>query len=319
MVRAMSKVVVPWLGAAVAATCFAAHFVWPPAAALAVVGVIFANMHLLFVGVNVPATRAALYVAALFYAAGVARASGAPLLGVSILVATLTLAPTERLVRAFGYKSSVVMPVALAGATGILALALPIGGWVWAVVPALAWCAFVSFGMSMANRDLRKQARKGWSVKVGQEVPDFTLRDRKGEPEFQLAKQRGKYVLITLIRGDWCPLCQVKMRIYQKDAATLAKQNVVLAVISPSTGEEAIHFAKTAGLDIQLLADPENKVATLFDAVYPKGNNGQDGPIPCSFLVGPDGRLVHASRPDDVESFLDPKQIYRFLGAPVPA
>jgi peroxiredoxin len=211
------------------------------------------------------------------------------------------------------------MPVALAGATGILALALPIGGWVWAVVPALAWCAFVSFGMSMANRDLRKQARKGWSVKVGQEVPDFTLRDRKGEPEFQLAKQRGKYVLITLIRGDWCPLCQVKMRIYQKDAATLAKQNVVLAVISPSTGEEAIHFAKTAGLDIQLLADPENKVATLFDAVYPKGNNGQDGPIPCSFLVGPDGRLVHASRPDDVESFLDPKQIYRFLGAPVPA
>jgi peroxiredoxin len=319
MVRAMSKVAVPWLGAAVAAACFAAHFGWPPAAGLAVLGVIFADMHLLFMGVNVPATRAALYVAAFFYAAGVAHASGAPLLGVSVLLATLPLAPTEGLVRKFGYKSGMAMPLALVAATASLAAALPVGGWVWAVVPALVWCAFMSFGISMGNRDLRKQARPAWTVKVGQEVPDFSLRDRKGEPEFQLSQQRGKYVLITLLRGDWCPLCQVKMRIYQKDAATLAKQNVVLAVISPSAGEEAIGFAKAAGLDIQLLADPENKVAKLFDAVYPKGNKGQDGPIPCSFLVGPDGKLVHASRPDDVESFLDPKQIYRFLGTPVPA
>jgi peroxiredoxin len=108
------------------------------------------------------------------------------------------------------------------------------------------------------------------------------------------------------------------MRVYQKEAGNLAKHNVTLAVVSPSAGPESVSFAKDAGLDLLLLADPENKVAALFDAVQAKAHAGNDIPLPCSFLIGPDGKLAHSSRPDDIASFLDPGAVLRLIEKEAP-
>jgi peroxiredoxin len=311
------RVVMPWIGFAIAALAFALHFVWPPAAGIAVLGPLVASVGVMML--NRVRSRIILYVATLLYAAALGHASGSPLLGAAGAAAFLFAMPTETLTRSFGYRAGWVCTVGFVLAVGLAAAAWPVGSWIWGLAPGLAFAGLGAFMNTSGLLDMRKQHRAAWGVKMGQPVPDFTLKDRSGSTTFRLADHRGKYVLISLLRGDWCPLCQVKMRIYQREAQNLAKLNITLAVISPTTGADSVAFAKDAGLDLMLLADPENVVAKLFDAVYPKSAKGQDGPIPSSFLLDREGRLMHCSRPDDFESFLDPAQLGRLLEKGAPA
>ncbi len=300
-----------WIGTAIAGACFVLHFFWPPAAGFGVIGVLVASLGIF--ALNVPSTQAAQSIAALLYAAGLVRASGSMLLGLAVLVAAIPTMPNDVVVRRLGYKSSWVLLLVLPVALLLAALAWRAGFWLLSAAPLFVFLALGAASMSQGLAAFKRLARPAWRVKIGEIVPDFTLKDRRGESEFRLSDHRGKHVLIAFLVGDWCPVCHVKMRIYQREAANLAKHHVTLAVVSPSAGAEAVSFANEVGLDLMVLADPENTVAALFDAVNPKAGNGRDIPLPASFLVDPDGKLAHASRPDDLASFLDPAAVLRFI------
>ena len=115
------------------------------------------------------------------------------------------------------------------------------------------------------------------------------------------------------VRGDWCPVCRVKMKIYQHDAPELKDQGVMLVAVSPSEGPEAEGLARALGIDYTLLVDPGNELAARFGAVQQKAFGGKDAPMPVSFLIDPDGKLQHGSRPNDIATFLDPLSLAPIL------
>jgi peroxiredoxin len=300
-----------WIGPALGLLGVGAFFAWP-VAGVAVTFLGAAAAMGAAMTFNVDASRLAFAVAVLLHAGVVYAGSGSALLAGAVLVALAPLPPNEAVIRRLGYKAGWLVPLfPIAGAV-LVALAQPPGRWWWAAVPALAGSAVFALGAAAGTAGLRKQRRREWSVQVGQPVPDFTLKSREGET-FRLADQRGRHVLLCFLQGDWCPICHVQMRIYQKEAPILARHNVKLVAISPTAGEGARLFARDMGVDYLLLEDPENEVARLLGAVLPNAHQGKAGPLPVSFLVGPEGHLVYASRPDDVESFLDPRKVLAFL------
>ena len=302
-----------WVGTIIAAGCAAASFVWPIAAAFGSVGVLVAHV-VLMMAVNRSSTRLAHLLALGLFVGATVRVTGSWYLGAAALVCELPSVPTEATVRRLGYKMMWLMPGALLGALPLVALAWAEARyWVFSVTPLLLFQVMGTMMTVKGMGELAKFNRPSWKIKIGAPVPDFTLKDR-GEAEFRLSEQKGKHVLIAFMRGDWCPVCHVKMRLLQREAPSLAKANVKLAIVSPDGGADSVAFARDAGLDLTILSDPENTVAKIFDAVQPNvPKEGKDAPLPCSSLVDPDGKLAHASRPDDIASFLDPAAVIRLL------
>jgi peroxiredoxin len=302
-----------WVGPALGLLGVAAFSSWPVVAvAVTFLGALAALA--LTMSFNVSVARWAYSFAVLLHVGVVFAGSGSALLAAAVLVALMPLVPNEPLVRRLGYKAAWVLLLFPSAGLILFALAQPPGRWRWAAVPGLAGsAAFALFAVS-GSAALRRQRRRDWAFEIGQPVQDFALKSRQGEA-FQLAAERGRHVLVCFLQGDWCPICHVQMRIYQKEAPVLARHNVKLVAISPSAGEGARVFARDmgVGVDYLLLEDPENQVARQFGAAGAKAQSGKGSPLPVSFLIGPDGRLLHASRPGDVESFLDPRKVLEFL------
>ena len=62
----------------------------------------------------------------------------------------------------------------------------------------------------------------------------------------------------------------------------------------------------------------ESATAKEFGAFDPTAFGGKGSPLPVGFLIDPAGVLRHASRPDDVASFLDPRDVLRVLATEAP-
>jgi peroxiredoxin len=306
------KALQPVLPIVVAAAGWAAFpFFAPAAVALTFVGFFLAMGGIL--KLNVPVRRLVYLGAVAAHAGAVYATSRSPWLGAAALLAPLSLVPTEQFARRLGYNGALLTPLGPVLGIACLAAGWPEGRWTWEVVPVLLTCVFFAFIWVGGAVKLRRAVPASWNVRIGAPAPSVRLPARDGQSEFDLGTERGRFVLLCFLRGDWCPVCHVQMRIYRKEAPLLAEHKVKLVAISPSQGPEAEELARQVGVDYLLLVDRDCKAAQQFGAIEPKAHAGQDVPLPASFLVDPDGVVRWASRPQDVTAGQDPMASVRAL------
>ena len=296
------------IGVALCAAGFGLLWVWPPiAVALAMLGAVATFM----AGgtANVGTTRLAGQVGALLYALTVYRASGSVLLGAAGGVPLLAFGAVEPLVPRIGYKAGRLFPLFVVAGLALLAAAWPFGWWGLAVVPPLFLVGFMSLGVARGLGDMKRHTPARWPAAIGDTAPSVRATTRDGGA-FDLAEERGRWVMLCFLRGDWCAVCQIMMRTYKKHAAVLAQHNVKLVAVSPSGGPEAQEFAHDLGLDYAILADTDLAVARAFGALHPKSApGGGDTALPVSFLVDPQGVIRAATRSEDPASYQSPLSV----------
>jgi peroxiredoxin len=288
--------------------------VWLPAA----IGVTFAAV-IVALGMvgkfNVLLTRLVLVGVGLVHAAVIYQATRSPLLAAGAALFCGSLPPYQWAVRRFGYDTMRLPLVGTVAALALFAVSGPFDLWTLSVAPITGLAIFFSIQLQRGLAKMKQENRPSWKLKLGDRVPDFELSPRGGGEPFRLSAERGRHVFIVLVKSDWCPLCQVQLRIYEKEAPRLSQHNVKLVVISPSGGVEAVRFADDLGLDYLILEDPESRVAGgLFGATASASSEGKESPLPASFLIDPEGRLRYHSRSEDVTSFLDPARVIGVLG-----
>lgn len=264
---------------------------------------------------NTGAMRALLAVTSLLHGSAVYFASESLVAAAAATTATLSLAPPEGGIRRKGFASGFVTTVPLGVSLALLALAVLQRANVMPALPAILLGDLSVVAVLVFLVDLRRLNRPSTKVAVGEPVPDFSARARDGST-FRLSNERGRSVLLCFLRGDWCPVCQVMMRIYKKESTRLAEHGVKLVIISSSAGPEAMEFARVFGLDYTILEDPECAVAALFDVVHPGGFHGADIPLPTSFLIDREGKLLFATGADAVGEFLDPARAIDMISKP---
>jgi len=264
---------------------------------------------------NDPITRTLFHVGSAMYATSVYLGSREWLLVAATLAFPLLAAPTELAIRRLGFKFALLSPIALTISVVLLLAAWPPTWWWLAVVPILLMVGMFSReAMGLLTR-LKHASHTSWKVQEGEAVPDFELPVRNEARPFRLSEQRGQHLLIQFVRGDWCPVCHVMMRLLKKDAARLEGRNVRVVAISPTEGDDADEFVKGLDLPYAVLCDPEHTIAKMFGAFDPAAFDGKGAPVAATFVVDGEGRLTFASRPDDLATFLDPQQVVRMLGA----
>lgn len=108
-------------------------------------------------------------------------------------------------------------------------------------------------------------------ISVGEQAPDFTLRNQDGE-KVSLSDYRGRKVLLIFYPGDFSPVCGDQLSIYQEVKPEIAEKGVELVGISVDSFFAHKAFQEKLGIDTPLLSDfePKGEVARAYGSYFEK-------------------------------------------------
>jgi len=131
------------------------------------------------------------------------------------------------------------------------------------IMEGLVWSP-VSWAES-PQRTKRPSVERG-IVQVGDEAPNFTLRDLSGNA-MSLSQLRGKVVLLNFW-ATWCGPCRVEMPAMEQLYRTLPRREFeILAVSTDPQGAVVTYpFQREMGFTFPILHDSEYRVGLMYGA-----------------------------------------------------
>lgn len=165
---------------------------------------------------------------------------------------------------------------------------------------------------------------------VGATMPEFSLLDHNRNPVSSSDLLARGPLFICFIRGRWCPFCVGQMEAMNFILPQIRDAGAELVAISPQTVQQSFFMADQHKLKFPLLSDPHNEVARKFGLAYhvpddqqalyrrtfvnlsfANGDDSWELPIPATFIVGKDGKVVYASASADYTERPEPLTLLR--------
>lgn len=178
----------------------------------------------------------------------------------------------------------------------------------------VVFMASVTVLVAQAGKDgqvsVAESADKTCPIKVGQSVPNVSLKTVDGKDKRLLDITGQKPSLLIFYRGSWCPYCNVHLGELKTVEDSLRKLGVQIIGISPDLPENLKSSVAKHQLNYLLLSDSRAEAALAFglgfrmdDELYntyltydidvekASGEKHHILPIPAAVLVGSDGKV----------------------------
>ena len=132
------------------------------------------------------------------------------------------------------------------------------------------------------------------AVRLGDDAPDFTADTTEGRIHFYDWKGDSWAVLFSHPK-DFTPVCTTELGTVAKLKPEWDKRNVKVIGLSVDPLEDHgawgkdIEETQGAALNFPLIADPDRKVADLYDMIQP--NASDTTTVRSVFIIGPDNKL----------------------------
>lgn len=132
------------------------------------------------------------------------------------------------------------------------------------------------------------------AIRLGDEAPDFTAETTTGPIEFHNWLGEGWGVLMSH-PADYTPVCTTELgRVANLKSEFDSRGVKVLAVsVDPVDSHEGwikdINETQNANVQFPLIADPDRKVASLYDMIHPNADNTLT--VRTVFVIGPDKKV----------------------------
>ncbi len=101
-------------------------------------------------------------------------------------------------------------------------------------------------------------------MNIGDNAPDFTLRDGDGK-DWTLNDQKGKAVVLLFYPGDNTPVCTKQLCSVRDHWSEYQATGAKVVGISTDSVESHKGFAEKNELPLRLLSDPDRSVSTKYD------------------------------------------------------
>jgi peroxiredoxin len=169
-------------------------------------------------------------------------------------------------------------------------------------------------------------------LKEGDTIPDFALPDIHGNIITLDSLLDAEKLIINFYRGGWCPYCSLELQMWESVYTELIRKNVNLVAISPEKAELSSMASRNSNLSFEVLSDFDNEVARQFglvfkldsqvsdlyesfgiDLVSVNGNDSGELPIPATYIVGRDRKIIDAYIDVDYRKRKDPEEILQIL------
>jgi peroxiredoxin len=180
---------------------------------------------------------------------------------------------------------------------------------------------------------LKSKALTANSVGVRTQAPSFELPDQNGKLVSSAVLLSKGPLVVCFIRGRWCPFCVGQMEAMNPIASQIEGAGGSLVAISPQTEKQAYFMHDQHKLRFPLLVDAHNAVARQFglvcrvpeeqQAIYQRtfvnlpfvnGDDGWELPIPATYIIDCDGKILYASANEDYTDRPEPLEILSQLG-----
>lgn len=146
----------------------------------------------------------------------------------------------------------------------------------------------------------------------GSLAPSFALPSAEGQLVTleDLLRRSGHGLILTFVRGGWCPYCRAQMQAFAEALPAYRKMGFALAIVTPEVGGRSAHVKDELGLKTDVLCDVDQGTALTYGCLFPVANDYREDmveagydlaqlygneawflPLPGSFLIGPDGRI----------------------------
>ena len=136
-------------------------------------------------------------------------------------------------------------------------------------------------------------------IGVGEQAPDFTLRNQDAE-KISLSDFRGRKVMLVFYPGDFSPVCGDQLSIYQEVKPEIEAKGVELVGVSVDSFFSHKAFQEKLGIDTVLLSDfePKGEVARAYDVYQERFGIAKRALV----LVDEEGRVAWAyESPEDTQ------------------
>jgi peroxiredoxin len=170
------------------------------------------------------------------------------------------------------------------------------------------------------------------ALKVGDQAPNFILSDAHGNATALRALLMEGPAVIVFYRGSWCPYCNAELSAYQLALPEITARGARLVAISPEKPDNSLTPSEIDALSFEVLSDPENDVARKFGLVYRldeesrgilksvgldleaiNGDTNWELPVPATFIIDSNRKIVFASADPDFRKRADPADIVEAL------
>ncbi len=185
-----------------------------------------------------------------------------------------------------------------------------------------------------AVAELKAQHLAAGALAVGALGPSFELADHDGKLVSSVSLLSRGRLVVCFIRGRWCPFCVGQMEAMNLIVPFIEESGATFVAISPQTVKQSYFMHDQHKLKFPLLSDAGNKVARAFGLVYrvpaaqeavyrrafvnlpfANGDQSWELPIPATFVIERDGRVLWASANEDYTERPEPAEIFDALRA----
>jgi peroxiredoxin len=166
------------------------------------------------------------------------------------------------------------------------------------------------------------------ALKVGARAPSFELPDHNGNCVSSADLLRNGRLVLSFIRGRWCPFCVGQMEAMSSIAGEIAAAGAALVAVSPQTQKQAFFMHDQHMLAFPLLVDAHHQLARQFGLVYrvpeeqqalysrtfvnlpfANGDSSWELPIPATFVIDRGGTILFACAHEDYTDRPEPFEI----------
>jgi len=132
------------------------------------------------------------------------------------------------------------------------------------------------------------------ALRLGDIAPDFVAETTEGQLHFHNWLGNGWGVLFSHPK-DYTPVCTTELGATAKLKSEFEKRNVKVAALSVDTLNDHtgwvndINETQHTHVNFPLIADPDRKVAVLYDMIHP--NASENATVRSVFIIGPDKKI----------------------------
>jgi peroxiredoxin len=186
--------------------------------------------------------------------------------------------------------------------------------------------------MDKAQQALKDSRIAERALAAGNDAVDFTLPNARGEQVSSEALRQQGPIVVSFYRGGWCPYCGLELKALQSVNAEIEALGARLIAISPQLPDESLSTAEKNQLEFEVLSDLNSKVADQYGLTFSLDedlrpiykNWGADVaavnddpdcklPLPATYVISQDGKIVHSFVEEDYTERLEPDAILNAL------
>jgi peroxiredoxin len=184
-----------------------------------------------------------------------------------------------------------------------------------------------------ATEEFRQAGLAQRALKVGDKAPEFTLQEARGNVVSSAELLKQAPVIVTFIRGRWCPFCCATLEAWQGMLDRVKQAGALLVAITPMSSQQSDFMRDQHKLAFPILSDVGNKVAEQFGIAYrvPQYQqelfstvfinlphvNGEDSwtlPLPATFVIAQDGVIRYSFIDEDYTQRAEPADVLHTFG-----